>query len=97
MQNDHTAYIIVADYGKHGKVYSETEIDEAGYDETLASIMRGEPDNPIKVIAFNEIEGWSKDASREIAEALANIYAYRPGEASQAAIKFCGLHDFELP
>lgn len=97
MQNDHTTYIIVAAYGKLGTVYSETDIDKADYETTIDRLRRCEIDEPIKVIAFNEIEGWCRDVSRNIAEALANIFAYRAQDIPSPVLEFCRRYDFDLP
>lgn len=57
-------------FGALGCAYLET--DEAKADEwtIVRNIGNGAYSNPVRVVAFNVAEGWSRDVSREIAEAV---------------------------
>ena len=64
---DETAYLVVDSFGVRGSVYRETEIERADVESIVVELMTGRFNNPVRVIAFNTLEHWSKDVSREIA------------------------------
>jgi Protein of unknown function (DUF3309) len=66
-----TVYIVLNDFGNLGRGYVET--DEAEVDEwtVVRKIMDGEYSNPARVVAFNIAEGWSRDVTEDIAQAVA--------------------------
>jgi hypothetical protein len=64
--NDITVYLVEEDFGRNGRAYLET--DAAADRETIIrSFISGQYDDPIRVIAFNTAEGWSRDVSEDIA------------------------------
>jgi hypothetical protein len=66
-ENDVTAYIVVEDFGQYGRAFRETDLAEADLDTIIRNMISGEYRNPLRVIAFNTVEGWSRDVSEEIA------------------------------
>ena len=65
-----TVYIVLNDFGQLGRSYLET--DEANADEktVVSNIISGQYSNPIRVVAFNTVEGWSRDVTEDIAHAV---------------------------
>ena len=65
-----TTHLVLNDFGALGCAYLET--DEAKADEwtIVRNIGNGAYSNPVRVVAFNVAEGWSRDVTREIAEAV---------------------------
>jgi hypothetical protein len=73
---DVTVHIVLNDFGERlGRAYCET--DEAAADETsiIENIIDGEYSRPMRVVAFNTAEGWSRDVTEEIAARLARSLA----------------------
>jgi hypothetical protein len=66
-ENDVTAYIVVEDFGHLGRAFLETDLAEADLDTIVRNMISGEYRDPLRVIAFNTAEGWSRDVSEEIA------------------------------
>src|SRR5215475_13318892 len=68
--HDVTVYIVLNDFGQLGRAY--VEADEAAADEqkVISNISKGEYSNPVRVVAFNTAEGWSRDVTEDIAHAL---------------------------
>ena len=64
---DETAYLVVDSFGALGSVYRETEIERADAETIISDLMTGQFSNPVRVIAFNTLEHWSKDVSADIA------------------------------
>ena len=84
---DVTVYIVLNDFGQLGRAY--VEIDEATADEqtVVNNISDGEYSNPVRVVAFNTVEGWSRDVTEDIARALLDREA-READLSESARRF---------
>jgi hypothetical protein len=64
--------------------------EEAANKQTVLNLIaNGEFQDPVRVIAFNTAEGWSRDVTGEIAEALLEREA-SDGDLSQSARVFVG-------
>jgi hypothetical protein len=80
--HDVTIYIVLNDFGQLGRAYIET--DEAAADEqTVINNMS----NPVRVVAFNTVEGWSRNVTEDIARALLEREASE-ADLSESAKKF---------
>ena len=64
---DQTSYLVVDRLGRQGGVYRETEVERADLETIVADLLAGQFNDPIRVTAFNTLEHWSNDISREIA------------------------------
>ena len=60
------------DFGR-GLGRSWRDTDEARADRTalIIDLLDGQYNDPVRVIAFNTAEGWSRDVSQEIADLIA--------------------------
>jgi hypothetical protein len=67
---DQTVYLVVDSFGARGSVYRETEIERADLETVISDLMTGQFSNPVRVVAFNTLEHWSKDVSANIAEEI---------------------------
>lgn len=65
-----TVYLVEDDYGHIGRAFRETDAAKADRETTLRDLLSGQYHDPVRVIAFNTIEGWSRDVSHEIAVEL---------------------------
>jgi hypothetical protein len=68
--HDHALHFVLCDFGKYGKSYIETDPSEAGRDTIVRNMIEGQYNHPLRVIALNPAEGWSRDVSEEIAKAV---------------------------
>jgi hypothetical protein len=66
-ENDVTAYLVVEDFGDLGRAFRETDLAEADLNTIVRNMISGEYRDPLRVVAFNTVEGWSRDVSEEIA------------------------------
>jgi hypothetical protein len=64
---DQTAYLVIDRFGRLGSVYQETEVERADLETVIAELMSGQFNDPIRVVAFNTLEHWSEDVSRDVA------------------------------
>ncbi|HJY91581.1 MAG TPA: hypothetical protein VJ255_14945 [Candidatus Acidoferrum sp.] len=62
------------DFGSLGRVWPET--DEAGTDRVwmIRSLLEGQYQNPVRIVAFNTAEGWSRDVTFDIADEVRRRY-----------------------
>jgi hypothetical protein len=66
-----TVYLVLDNFGgRMGRSWRET--DEARTDQAavIVDLMDGQYHDPIRVVAFNTSDGWSRDASRELANLI---------------------------
>jgi hypothetical protein len=68
--SDHDVHFVLCDFGKYGRFYIETDPREADRDTIVRNMIDGQYDRPLRVIALNPAEGWSRDVSEEIAKAV---------------------------
>ncbi|MFZ0100650.1 MAG: hypothetical protein WAL49_00015, partial [Pseudolabrys sp.] len=53
-----------------GPIGSETGEDETDESTTIENILSGQYSHPLRVVAFNTTEGWSRDVTEDIARAV---------------------------
>jgi hypothetical protein len=63
---DVTVHIVLDDYGKAGRVYRETAEEGTTLGSVVDDLLSGQYNNPVRVVAFNTSEGWSRDVSEDI-------------------------------
>ena len=63
-------YIVVNHFGRFGTSFAETDLDRADYEATVADLMDGQHDDPLRVIMFNPETNRSEDVSHAIAQEI---------------------------
>jgi len=62
---------VLNDFGeKLGRAFLETDEAEADEFTIVSKIISGEYSNPVRVVAFNTAEGWSRDVTEDIARSV---------------------------
>jgi hypothetical protein len=70
---DRDIYLVLEDFGcRAGCAWRETDEQDTDRATVLRDIISGQYAYPLRIIAFNAIEGWSRDATEDIADALAD-------------------------
>ena len=64
---DHTVYLVVDSFGRLGTAYRETDIERTDLETTIADLMSGQFNDPLRVVAFNTAEQWAQDVSKDVA------------------------------
>ncbi|WP_309296339.1 hypothetical protein [Bradyrhizobium sp. Ce-3] len=68
-QIDHDTYLVLNDFGRLGRAWCET--DEGTDRKTLIRrLLDDHYNHPVRIIAFNTSEGWSRDVTTDIADEL---------------------------
>jgi hypothetical protein len=68
---DATVYLVLEDFGKLGRAYRETPEDGCDRESIIQNMLASQYDKPLRVVAFNTVEGWSRDVTRDIAQEVA--------------------------
>jgi hypothetical protein len=61
--------------GRIGQAWRETNADATRLETVVADLLDGQYSNPVRVIAFNTAEGWSRDVSEDVAHELRRFCA----------------------
>ncbi len=85
--HDVTVYQVLEDFGKLGRAWREIDESKADEQSIIEGILSGEYENPIRIVAFNTEEGWSRDATEDIAGKVLDA-AKSQGCASAATREF---------
>jgi hypothetical protein len=67
---DQTVYLVVDRFDRQGSVYRETEVERTDLESIISDFISGQFNDPIRVVAFNTLEHWSKDVSGDIADEI---------------------------
>lgn len=66
---DQTVYLVVDRLGA-GRVYRETEVERTDLETMIDDLLTGHFYDPVRVVAFNTLEHWSNDVSKDIAQVI---------------------------
>jgi len=66
---DQTVYLVV-DRFRSGSVYRETELERADPETVIDDFLTGQFNDPVRVVAFNTLEHWANDVSKDVAEVI---------------------------
>jgi hypothetical protein len=91
-ESDVTVYIVVEDFGDFGQAYRETDLAEADLGTIVHNLISGDYRNPLRIVAFNTVEGWSRDVSEEIAYDVLDRACDPDTTLSAGAKRFIDLH-----
>jgi len=71
-------HFVLCDFGRAGIAYAETDPAEADATTVVQNLLHGQYERPLRVIALNADEGWSRDVSEPIAAKVRDV-AQREG------------------
>ena len=66
---DQTVYLVV-DRLSSGSVYRETEVERTDLETIIDDFLSGQFNDPVRVVAFNTLEHWANDVSKDIAQVI---------------------------
>src|SRR5271156_6461946 len=67
---DQTFYLVINDFGRHGRAFPETDIEQADLETVISDLISGQHNDPVRVVAFNTTERWSVDVSQDVAREI---------------------------
>jgi hypothetical protein len=65
---DRDVYLVLDDFGgKYGWAWPETNVTDTDRATLIRRLLEGQYSSPVRIVAVNTSEGWSRDVSDEIA------------------------------
>jgi hypothetical protein len=100
--DDREIYLVLNDYGDRlGRAWAEVPEDDTGRESVIRDLMTGQYSGPVRIVAFNTAERWSRDVSEEIAEEVSARLTQRDEDTPVALEDFIARHGqirpFQLP
>jgi hypothetical protein len=85
---DQDTYLVLDDLGgRLGCSWRETDADSADRQTLIRDLLDGQYSTPVRIIAFNTAQGWSRDVTVEIADELRRRYV-EFGEVPDSVLEF---------
>jgi hypothetical protein len=73
---DQDTYLVLDDFGgRFGRAWRESDEGSTDRETLIRDLFAGEYSNPVRIVAFNTAEGWSRDVTVDIADELRRQYA----------------------
>lgn len=66
---DRDIHLVLEDFSS-GPAWRETDEDQTDFRTLIGDLLSGQYSHPLRVVAFNPLEGWSRDASEDVANEL---------------------------
>src|SRR6266478_4549528 len=63
-------YLVLDEFRGFGQAWRETDVNETDLETLIEDLLDGQYINPVRIVAFNTAEGWSRDVSAAVAEML---------------------------
>src|SRR3954465_8306896 len=82
-RSDRDIYLVLEDFGaRAGCAWRETDEQDTDLETVLQGLLSGQYAYPVRIMCFNAIEGWSRDATSDVADAVAQRAVDRDDEVS---------------
>lgn len=84
-------YLVLDDFGRIGRAYVEADEESSDRGSVIRRMIEGQYNNPVRIVAFNTSEGWSRDVSEAARPNRMDRVSNRPCRAEQAicAVSCC--------
>jgi hypothetical protein len=89
---DVTVYLVLDDFGHLGRAYLETDEHKADLETVIRGMIVGEYKKPVRVVAFNTAEFWSRDVSEDVAWEVVNRAVSVGSQIPEATHNFVAFH-----
>jgi hypothetical protein len=84
---DHDTYLVLDDFGHLGRCWRETDAEAADRQTLIRDLVEGQYKSPVRIVAFNTAEGWSRDVTVDIADELRRR-SFEFGDLPSATLDF---------
>ncbi|MGM4877819.1 hypothetical protein AB7645_42090 [Bradyrhizobium sp. 956_D2_N1_5] len=86
---DRDIYLVLEDFGaRAGCAWRETDEADTDLEGVLQNLLSGHYAYPVRIVSFNPVEGWSRDATSDVADALVRRAADTDAEISSSLQDF---------
>jgi hypothetical protein len=69
-ETGHDTYLVLDDLGRLGSVRRETNEIDPNRDALIRELLDDQYSRPMRIVAFNTTEGWSRDVTLDVGEEL---------------------------
>jgi hypothetical protein len=91
--DDRDIYLVLDEFGgRIGRAWRETDEGRTDREIVITDLMTGQYSDPVRVIAFNTAQGWSRDVTNDIADELAKWFSERDREIPPTLEDFIQRH-----
>ena len=90
-EDDRDVYLVLEDFGPLGRAWRETDDTQADRATIVRDLLEGQIEDPVRIVAFNTAQGWSRDVTHDIADELRERCAER-GEIPLSLQDFLEQH-----
>jgi hypothetical protein len=73
--SDRDVYLVLEDFGPLGRAWRETDVGNTDRATLIRDLLDGQYESPIRIVAFNTAEGWSRDVTEDIANDLQDVWS----------------------
>ena len=80
-------YLVLDDFGRLGRAWRETDEAATDHNTLIRNLIDEQYENPVRIVAFNTAEGWSRDVTIDIADELRRRYV-EVEEVPEAVLAF---------
>jgi len=80
-------YLVLDDFGWMGCTWRETDAGSTDRETLIRALVNGEFSKPVRIVAFNTAEGWSRDVTMDIGDELRRRYV-EFGEVNESILDF---------
>ena len=99
---NNTVYLVLDDLGRSGRVWPEADAEKTDLETVIGHLLSGQYKDPLRVIGFNTVEGWSQDVSADVAQELRHRCDMQLRDVPFFLQDFIGqhegrYHDIQLP
>ena len=64
-------YLVLEDFGgRRGRAWRETDEEATDHETLIRNLIDDQYRSPVRIVAFNTAEGWSRDVTKDIADGL---------------------------
>jgi hypothetical protein len=82
----------VCDFGRAGLAHVETDPAERDATTVVQNLLHGQYERPLRVLALNADEGWSRDVSETIAAKVRDVAEHEGRELTSGTLAFTEAH-----
>src|SRR4029077_2862092 len=69
-EEDRDVYLVLDSFGDMGLAWRQTVAADTARATLVRDLLDGQYEDPVRIVAFNTTEGWSRDVTEEIADEL---------------------------
>jgi hypothetical protein len=85
-------HFVLCDFGRAGLAYVETDPTEADATTAVQNLLHGQYERPLRVLALNADEGWSRDVSEAIAVKVRDVAEHEDRVLTSGTLAFIEAH-----